>query len=212
MPETAWLCWKCVCHAFNGPSYWMWMSNRDQWTANLLLENKVNSSGSPEFSGISSFDRRSRITKRKDISYGIAIKIIMLICIQVRQKGPETSKAYSPLSLVPLLQMTHPKVSYGFCPHPHLKKLPHCLFPNHNRFFFFFFVWAWGIRKFLGWGSNPSHSSKLLQRQCWTLNPLCHKKTPLCVPYGLFYVVADKAILFFLMTAWNFIILLLTSI
>lgn len=130
MPETAWLCWKCVCHAFNGPSYWMWMSNRDQWTANLLLENKVNSSGSPEFSGISSFDRRSRITKRKDISYGIAIKIIMLICIQVRQKGPETSKAYSPLSLVPLLQMTHPKVSYGFCPHPHLKKLPHCLFPN----------------------------------------------------------------------------------
>ena len=161
MPETAWLCWKCVCHAFNGPSYWMWMSNRDQWTANLLLENKVNSSGSPEFSGISSFDRRSRITKRKDISYGIAIKIIMLICIQVRQKGPETSKAYSPLSLVPLLQMTHPKVSYGFCPHPHLKKLPHCLFPNHNRFFFFFFVWAWGIRKFLGWGSNPSHSSSL---------------------------------------------------
>ena len=180
MPETAWLCWKCVCHAFNGPSYWMWMSNRDQWTANLLLENKVNSSGSPEFSGISSFDRRSRITKRKDISYGIAIKIIMLICIQVRQKGPETSKAYSPLSLVPLLQMTHPKVSYGFCPHPHLKKLPHCLFPNHNRFFFFFLSEPAAYESSLS-GDQIQATAAAWATAVTTLSPspLGHQRTPI---------------------------------
>ena len=89
------------------------LNNRDQRAASLLLENKVDSSVSPGFSGISSFDRHSRITKKKGISHGAVIKIIMLICIQVRQKGPETSNTYSPLSLDPLLQMAHLKVSYS---------------------------------------------------------------------------------------------------